>query len=66
VSSVQVLPDGARLRRLTGLLAQGAIAISVAGRYRLDQAATALEQARRGARGAAIVLQPGDPRLSRP
>lgn len=33
VSSVQVLPDGARLRRLTGLLAQGAIAISVAGRY---------------------------------
>jgi hypothetical protein len=39
---------------------QGAIAISVAGQYSLEQAAQALEQARRGARGAAIVLRPGD------
>lgn len=60
VLSVQVVPDGARLRRLTGLLAQGAIAISVAEEYPLDQAAKALEQARRGAHGAAIVLRPGN------
>jgi len=60
VLSVQVAPDGARLRRLTGLLGQGAIAISVAGQYPLEQAAQALEQARRGARGAAIVLRPGE------
>ncbi len=61
VFAVQVVPDGARLRRLTGLVARGAIAISVGQRYPLAQAAEALEQARRGTHGAATVLRPGDP-----
>jgi hypothetical protein len=53
-------PD-ARLRRLTGLVARGAIAIFVGERYPLAQAAEALEQARRGTHGAATVLRPADP-----
>jgi NADPH:quinone reductase-like Zn-dependent oxidoreductase len=62
VSAVQVVPDGARLRRLAGLLGQGAIAISVGMRYSLGQAGQALEQARRGSHGAATVLRPSDSR----
>ena len=62
VSGVVVAPDGARLRRLTALAGQGTIAVSVAERYPLEQAATALEHARHGSHGSAIVLLPGDPR----
>jgi NADPH:quinone reductase-like Zn-dependent oxidoreductase len=60
VSAVVVAPDGARLRRLTALAGQGTIAVSVAGRYPLEQAAAALEHARHGSHGSAIVLLPGD------
>ena len=60
VVPVLVAPDGARLRRLAGLLGQGAIAISVAAFYSLEQAGEALEQARHGSHGAATVLIPGD------
>ena len=60
VSGVVVAPDGARLRRLTALAGQGTIAVSVAERYPLEQAATALEHARHGSHGSAIVLLPGD------
>ena len=60
VSAVVVAPDGARLRRLIALAGQGTIAVSVAGRYPLEQAATALERARRGSHGSAAVLLPGE------
>jgi NADPH:quinone reductase-like Zn-dependent oxidoreductase len=59
VLPVLVAPDGARLRLLAGLLGQGAIAISVAACYPLAQAGPALQQARHGSHGAAIVLRPG-------
>jgi len=39
VFDVQVVPDGARLRRLTRLLGQGAISVTVGARYPLGQAA---------------------------
>jgi NADPH:quinone reductase-like Zn-dependent oxidoreductase len=58
VFAVQVLPNGARLRQLAGLLGDGAITISVGTWYPLEQAAEALEQVRRGTHGAAIVLRP--------
>ena len=60
VSAVVVAPDGARLRRLIALAGQGTIAVTVAGRYPLEQAATALERARRGSHGSAVVLLPGE------
>ena len=68
-------PDGeraSRCRRLwsprtargfAGLIAlagQGTIAVTVAGRYPLEQAATALGRARRGSHGSAVVLLPGE------
>jgi NADPH:quinone reductase-like Zn-dependent oxidoreductase len=58
VTSITVVPDGPRLRVLTGLLGQGAISITVGGWYPLGQAGEALAQARRGAHGAAVVLRP--------
>jgi NADPH:quinone reductase-like Zn-dependent oxidoreductase len=59
VVAVLVAPDGPRLRRLAGLLGQGAITISVGACYPLEQAGQALEQARHGRHGAATVLLPG-------
>lgn len=56
VLDVVVAPDGARLRRLAAQLGRGALTISVAARYPLDQAAAALTAARRGSHGAATVL----------
>jgi NADPH:quinone reductase-like Zn-dependent oxidoreductase len=58
VREVYVAPDGPRLRRLAGLLAQGAITVTVGQRYPLEQAAAALDLVRRGAHGTALVLQP--------
>jgi NADPH:quinone reductase-like Zn-dependent oxidoreductase len=58
VREVYVAPDGPRLCRLVGLLAQGAITVTVSQRYPLEQAAAALDQVRRGAHGTALVLQP--------
>ena len=58
MTSVQVVPDGPRLRMLTGLLGQGAISITVGGWYPLEQAGPALAQARRGTHGAAVVIRP--------
>ena len=61
ITAVEILvaPDGARLRRLARLLAQGVITVTVGARYPLEQAGAALALARRGAQGAAVVLQPG-------
>ncbi|HEY1644637.1 MAG TPA: NADP-dependent oxidoreductase [Streptosporangiaceae bacterium] len=61
VRDVQVAPDGAALRRLTGLLAGGALTVPVAACYPLEQAGAALELARRGTHGVAIVLCPAGP-----
>ena len=58
VREVYVTPDGPRLRRLAGLLARGAITVTVSRRYPLEQAAAALDLVRRGAHGTALVLQP--------
>jgi NADPH:quinone reductase-like Zn-dependent oxidoreductase len=61
ITAVEILvaPDGARLSRLTRLLAQGVVTVTVGARYPLEQAAAALALARRGAHGAAVVLRPG-------
>jgi hypothetical protein len=59
VTSMVVVPDGPRLRMLTGLLGQGAISITVGGWYPLEQAGTALAQAQQGLHGAALVIRPG-------
>jgi NADPH:quinone reductase-like Zn-dependent oxidoreductase len=60
VTSIVVVPDGPRLRMLTGLLSRGTISITVGGWYPLEQAGQALAQARQGAYGAALVIRPGD------
>ena len=57
--AVQVVPDGRRLRALVQLLGQGALTVSVAERFPLEQGAAALSQVRHGAHGTAIVLRPG-------
>lgn len=57
VLAVQVVPDGARLGELAGLVAEGVLAIAGTGAYPLEQAGEALAAARRGAGGAAIVLR---------
>jgi NADPH:quinone reductase-like Zn-dependent oxidoreductase len=62
VSALIVAPDGPQLGRLTRLLADGAISVTIGERYRLDQAAQALDRAGRGAHGTAIVLDIEDPR----
>jgi NADPH:quinone reductase-like Zn-dependent oxidoreductase len=58
--AVRVSPDGRRLAHLMGLLADGVIEVSVQARLPLTEAAGALGKARRGAHGAAVVLQPDD------
>jgi NADPH:quinone reductase-like Zn-dependent oxidoreductase len=62
--AVQVAPDGRRLGRLVRLLAQGALTVPVGERLPLEQAAAALAQARHGAHGSAIVLEPAYPRAA--
>lgn len=57
VHDVVVAPDGARLARLITLLGRGALTVSVAARFPLERAATALAGARRGSRGGATVLR---------
>ena len=59
--AVQVKPDGRRLADLMQLLAHGALTVSVADRFPLQQAAAALARARSGANGSAVILQPGSP-----
>ena len=56
VAEVQVIPNGPRLARLARLLSEGVVGLAVGARYGLAEAAVALEQARHGAHGAAIVL----------
>ena len=57
VREVYVTPDGARLERLTALLATGKLGVSVGARYPLEAAEEALEMVRKGAGGNAVVLQ---------
>jgi NADPH:quinone reductase-like Zn-dependent oxidoreductase len=59
VRQVEVEPDGARLTRLAGLLAQGAVTVRVGEPLPLEQAAAALAQVRHGSHGVAVVLRPG-------
>ena len=61
ITAVEILvaPDGAALRRLTLLLAEGVITVTVGARFPLEQAAAAMAQVRRGTHGAAVVLEPG-------
>ncbi len=59
VREVQVMPDGARLGELARLAAQGVLTISSTRSYPLEQASTALAQARHGAHGTAVVLRTG-------
>lgn len=59
--AVQVVPDGRRLAGLVQLLADGALTVSVAERFPLQQAAAALARAMSGAHGSAITLRPGSP-----
>lgn len=66
VRTVVVEPDGARLSRLAGLAAQGALTVSVGEPLALEQAAAALDEVRRGAHGAAIVLRVHDAAPGRP
>lgn len=56
VSEVYVAPDGPRLSRLGQLLAAGVLTVEVAAGYRLEDAAGALAQVRRGTGGRVIVL----------
>ena len=58
VRAVLVVPDGRRLAGLVDLLARGALAVTVGGRFPLEQGAAALAQVRHGAHGTAIVLRP--------
>jgi NADPH:quinone reductase-like Zn-dependent oxidoreductase len=58
IADVYVRADGDQLRRLAGSLAQGTLHIDVAASYPLASAAEALAYAIRGARGAAVVLEP--------
>jgi NADPH:quinone reductase-like Zn-dependent oxidoreductase len=58
VTSIEVVPDGPRLRMLAGLLGQGALSVTVGGWYPLEQAGRALDQARQGAHGTAVVIRP--------
>jgi NADPH:quinone reductase-like Zn-dependent oxidoreductase len=58
VTAVQVVPNGPRLSHLLKLLAAGMLTIEVAERSPLEEAAAALDRARHGMHGAAIVLCP--------
>ena len=57
---IEVAPDGGRLGVLAALLAAGALALRTEAPRPLEDAAAALDRARHGADGAAVVL---DPRL---
>jgi NADPH:quinone reductase-like Zn-dependent oxidoreductase len=57
MAAVQVAPDGARLRELAGLAAQGVLTVSAVRSYPFKQAGEALARARHGAHGAAVVLR---------
>jgi NADPH:quinone reductase-like Zn-dependent oxidoreductase len=61
ITAVEILvaPDGAALRRLIRLLAEGVITMTVGARFPLEQAAAAMAQVRRGTHGTAVVLEPG-------
>jgi NADPH:quinone reductase-like Zn-dependent oxidoreductase len=60
-ADIVVAPDGVRLGRLVTLLARGTITITTPPGYPLAEAAAALDRARQGAHGAAIVLEPASP-----
>jgi NADPH:quinone reductase-like Zn-dependent oxidoreductase len=60
VRQIFVSPDGARLRRLVGMLASGQINLEVRAVYPLGAAADALEHVRRGSGGGTIVLRVND------
>ncbi|HEY3978440.1 MAG TPA: zinc-binding dehydrogenase [Streptosporangiaceae bacterium] len=57
---IEVVPDGRRLGVLAGLLAAGALELRTEAPRPLAEAAAALDRARHGAHGGAVVL---DPRL---
>ncbi len=57
MTAVLVAPDGARLAKLAGLAAQGALSIASTRVYPLGQAGEALLLARHGVGGAAVVLR---------
>jgi NADPH:quinone reductase-like Zn-dependent oxidoreductase len=61
ITAVEILvaPDGAALRRLARLLAEGVITVTVGARFPLEQAAAAMAHVRQGTHGAAVVLEPG-------
>jgi NADPH:quinone reductase-like Zn-dependent oxidoreductase len=59
VVPVQVVPNGARLAHLLQLIAGDGPAVEVGFRYSLEEAAAALDKARHGAHGTAIVVCPG-------
>jgi NADPH:quinone reductase-like Zn-dependent oxidoreductase len=59
MAAVQVVPDGSRLAGLAQLAAVGVLSIAVAGEFPLERAGAALEAARHGAHGAAVVIRPG-------
>jgi NADPH:quinone reductase-like Zn-dependent oxidoreductase len=59
LAGIVVAPDGARLGRLAGLLAQGAITVTTLPAFGFAAAAAALARVRQGTHGAAVVLDPG-------
>jgi NADPH:quinone reductase-like Zn-dependent oxidoreductase len=59
VRDIEVVPDGPRLSALAGLLAAGTLTVRTDGRHPIERAAAALDMVRRGASGAAVVLDPG-------
>ena len=58
-ASIYVAPDGARLRKLVRLVADGVLTVTVGARYPLERVADAMALVRQGSGGAAVVLQPG-------
>ena len=58
--AVQVVPDGEKLRLLVQLAAQGVLTVSVGERFPLERAGDALDKARHGAHGSAVVLVTAD------
>ena len=61
VLAVQVVPDGARLQRLTRLAAQGEVTVSIADRYPLADADQALARVKQGTHGQAVILTVSSP-----
>ncbi|HEY2286459.1 MAG TPA: zinc-binding dehydrogenase, partial [Streptosporangiaceae bacterium] len=58
LADIVVEPGGARLARLAGLLAQGAITVTTLPAFPFEEAAAALARVRQGTHGAAVVLDP--------